>query len=109
MCTFFDKQISEAYFRKLLIESELKNSIINNELHIVYQPQINALNNEIIGIEALLRWNNNKLGNVSPTEFIPIAENIGYITQIGNWVLDKCIKNRLLCGRKKATTLILYL
>ena len=92
MCTFFDKQISEAYFRKLLIESELKNSITNNELHIFYQPQINALNNEIIGVEALIRWNNNKLGNVSPAEFIPIAENIGYITQIGNWVLDKSLK-----------------
>lgn len=92
MCTFFDKQISEAYFRKLLIESELKNSITNNELHIFYQPQINALNNEIIGVEALIRWNNNKLGNVSPAEFIPIAENIGYITQIGDWILDKSLK-----------------
>lgn len=92
ICTFFDKQISEAYFRKLLIESELKNSIKNNELHIFYQPQINVLNNEIIGVEALVRWNNNKLGNVSPDEFIPIAENIGYITQIGNWVLDKSLK-----------------
>ncbi|MCE5222131.1 MAG: GGDEF and EAL domain-containing protein [Clostridium sp.] len=92
MCTFFDKQISEAYFRKLLIESELKNSITNNELYIFYQPQINTLNNEIIGVEALIRWNNNKLENVSPAEFIPIAENIGYITQIGNWVLDKALE-----------------
>jgi PAS domain S-box/diguanylate cyclase (GGDEF) domain len=92
MCTFFDKQLSEAYFRKLLIESELKNSITNNELYIVYQPQINALDNEIVGVEALVRWNNDKLGNVSPAEFIPIAEKIGYITQIGNWVLDKSLK-----------------
>jgi diguanylate cyclase (GGDEF)-like protein/PAS domain S-box-containing protein len=92
MCTFFDKQLSEDYFRKFLIESELKNSIKNNELHILYQPQINALNNEIVGIEALIRWNNNKLGNVSPAEFIPIAESIGYITQIGNWVLDKSLE-----------------
>lgn len=92
MCTFFDKQLSETYFRKLLIESELKKSISNNELHIVYQPQINAVNNKIIGIEALIRWNNNKLGNVSPNEFIPIAENIGYITQIGDWILDEALK-----------------
>ncbi|WP_291702749.1 GGDEF and EAL domain-containing protein [Clostridium sp.] len=92
ICTFFDKQISEAYFRKLLIESELKNSIKNNELYIFYQPQINALDNKVMGIEALLRWNNDKLGNVSPAEFIPIAENIGYITQIGNWVLDKSLE-----------------
>ncbi len=92
MYTFFDKQISKAYFRKLLIESELKNSITNNELYIFYQPQINALNNQVIGIEALIRWNNSKLGNVSPAEFIPIAENIGYITQIGNWVLNESLK-----------------
>jgi diguanylate cyclase (GGDEF)-like protein/PAS domain S-box-containing protein len=91
-CTFFDRQISEAYFRKLLIESELKNSITNNELHIFYQPQINASNNEIVGIEALIRWNNNKLGNVPPSEFIPIAEKNGYITQIGNWVLNETLK-----------------
>jgi diguanylate cyclase (GGDEF)-like protein/PAS domain S-box-containing protein len=92
MCTFFDKQISEDYFRKILIECELKNSIINNELYVFYQPQIDALSNEVIGIEALLRWNNSKLGNVSPAEFIPIAENTGYITQIGNWVLDKVLE-----------------
>lgn len=92
MYTFFDKQISDAYFRKILIESELKNSIINNELYIFYQPQVDTLSNEVVGVEALLRWNNNELGNVSPGEFIPIAENIGYITQIGNWVLDKALK-----------------
>ncbi|MBV7271801.1 GGDEF and EAL domain-containing protein [Clostridium sp. PL3] len=92
MCTFFDKQIAETYFRKILIESQLKNSINNNELDIFYQPQIDAKNNEIIGIEALLRWNNCKLGNVSPREFIPIAEDIEYIIQIGNWVLDESLK-----------------
>lgn len=90
--TFFHKKLSEAYFRKLLIESELKNSIKNNELDIFYQPQINALNNKIIGCEALIRWNNNKLGNVSPNEFIPIAEKNGYIMEIGDWVLDKALK-----------------
>ncbi|QXE20710.1 GGDEF and EAL domain-containing protein [Clostridium sp. 001] len=90
-CTFFDKQKAQPYFRKILIDSELKNSIINNELDIFYQPQINALNNKIIGFEALLRWNNNKLGNVPPAEFIPVAEDNGYIVQIGNWVLNKAL------------------
>lgn len=91
MCTFFDKQKSQPYFRKILIENELKNSIINNEFDIFYQPQIDALSNKIIGVEALLRWNNDKLGNVFPNEFIPIAEDNGYIVQIGNWVLDKVL------------------
>lgn len=98
--TFFDKQISEDYFRKIAIECELKNSIINNELHIFYQPQIDALSNEVIGVEALLRWNNNKLGNVSPSEFIPIAEKTGYIIQMGNWVLDKVLKTAYMWKEK---------
>jgi len=95
MHTFFDKQILETYLRKIQIEIELKNSINNNELYIFYQPQIDALSNEIIGVEALLRWNNNKLGNISPDEFIPIAENTGYIVQIGNWVLERVL--RMVC------------
>ena len=98
--TFFDKQKAQPYFRKILIESELKNSIINNELDIFYQPQIDALNNKIIGVEALLRWNNNKLGDVSPAEFIPIAEDNGYIVQIGNWVLNKALETACIWKEK---------
>lgn len=92
-CFFFDKKISEEYFRRALIEVELKKSIIDKELSICYQPQIDSLNNRIIGIEALLRWKNNKLGNVSPDEFIPIAESSGFIVQIGKWVFDEVLKN----------------
>ena len=56
--------IPNLYSRKIEIKLRLKNSIINNELYIYYQPQINALSNTVIGAEALLRWKNNKLGNV---------------------------------------------
>jgi diguanylate cyclase (GGDEF)-like protein/PAS domain S-box-containing protein len=90
--TFFEESISKAYSRKIIIEQELKNSIKNNELFIVYQPQINASENKIIGLEALLRWHNKKLGFVSPVEFIPIAEKTGIILDIGDWVLDKVCK-----------------
>lgn len=100
MYTFFYKQLSESYLRKVLIESELKNSIIKNELNISYQPQIDTLSNEIIGLEALLRWNNSKLGNISPGEFIPIAESIGYIIEIGNWVLDEALKTACMWKEK---------
>lgn len=100
VCTFFDRQKSQSYFRKILIESELKNSIINNELDVFYQPQIDVLSNEVIGVEALLRWNNSKLGNVSPTEFIPMAEDNGYIVQIGNWVLNRVISTACMWKEK---------
>lgn len=78
--------------RKSMIKNELKNAIEKNELYILYQPQINTLSNEITGIEALLRWDNSKLGNVSPVEFIPIAEDLDYIVEIGNWVMDKALR-----------------
>lgn len=88
---FFDKQVFDIYCRRISIENELRNSIFNNELEIYYQPQVDILSNKIIGVEALLRWNNKKLGRVSPEEFIPIMEKNGYIIEIGNWVLDKVI------------------
>ncbi|OPJ63910.1 sensor domain-containing protein [Clostridium chromiireducens] len=90
--TFFEEALSKAYSRRILIEVELKESIKNEELFIVYQPQVDALENRIVAFEALLRWNSKKLGFVSPAEFIPIAEESGIIVDIGEWVLDKVCK-----------------
>ncbi|HHZ02944.1 MAG TPA: EAL domain-containing protein [Tissierellia bacterium] len=92
ICTFFDKQVSESYFRKALIETELVNAIVNNELYLQYQPKMDILSNRVSGFEVLLRWYNHKLGNVPPNEFIPIAESKGYIVGIGNWVLEETLK-----------------
>jgi EAL domain-containing protein (putative c-di-GMP-specific phosphodiesterase class I) len=92
--------ISDSYSREIKIKSKLKNSIINNELYLCYQPQINTLLNTVIGVEALLRWNNTELGNISPSEFIPIAEHSGYIVDIGNWVLDEALKTACIWKQK---------
>lgn len=98
--TFFEKSILDTYSRKLIIEQELKNAIKNKEFSLVYQPQIDMLQNKILGFEALLRWNNSKLGNVSPSEFIPISEKCGSIVEIGNWVLNSvCTKIESLCEK----------
>ena len=91
-CTFFNKQLAKAYFRKTLIESELSNAIINNELYLNYQPKMDILQNKITSFEVLLRWNNSRMGFVPPNEFIPIAESKGHIVPIGNWVLEEAIK-----------------
>lgn len=90
--TFFEKSMSNKYDRKFLIEQELKNAINNNELYIMYQPQVNSSNNKTTGFEALLRWKNSKLGLVTPNEFIPIAESSGSIIEIGEWVIDNVCK-----------------
>lgn len=78
--------------RKTTIERILRTAIDNNELSIHYQPQYNAQNNEIFGFEALIRLNSKELGFISPLEFIPIAEETGYITELGKWVLNESCK-----------------
>ncbi len=81
----FDKQLGDSLGRRLEIESELQHAIENGEFRMNYQPLIGR-RNELDGFEALLRWDNRKLGSVSPAEFIPIAEESGLILQIGEWV-----------------------
>ncbi len=81
----FDKELGESLGRRLEIETELKKAIDNGELSVKYQPLMGR-RNELDGFEALLRWNNRKLGSVSPAEFIPIAEESGLILSIGEWV-----------------------
>lgn len=90
--TFFRKELFYSYRRKLIIEQELKTAIENNELYILYQPQIDAVENKVIGFESLLRWENRTLGFISPQEFIPICESTGLIIEIGEWVLNSVCK-----------------
>lgn len=91
ICTFFDKKVSQAYFRKNLIENKLAYAIENDEFFLYFQPKVDIANLQIYSLEALLRWNNDDLGLVSPAEFIPIAERKGNIVDIGDWVLKETI------------------
>lgn len=78
--------------RKTHIERILRKAIENEELIINYQPIYYAQNNLIFGFEALLRLNSKELGFISPLEFIPIAEEYGHITKIGQWVIKESCK-----------------
>jgi diguanylate cyclase (GGDEF)-like protein/PAS domain S-box-containing protein len=84
---FFTEEMQTVSRRNLLLSNALRHALQNNQLHLVYQPQIALDTGRIIGAEALLRWEHPELGNVSPAEFIPIAENTGLILAIGEWVL----------------------
>ena len=83
----FDKVMGEK--TKLLQKRKdyLFDAMKNNELFIVYQPQVDTSSQEIIALEALLRWQNSDLGLIMPTDFISLAEETGLITPIGEWVL----------------------
>lgn len=86
-CFISDDQNDELR-RYYQLEQEIKHALEEDEFSIVYQPLINLRNDEITGVEALLRWNNKKLGPVSPGEFIPLLEELGLIIPVGNWVLQ---------------------
>ena len=98
--SFFNKEISDTFFRTRQIELELEMSIQNDELYVCYQPQVDICNNKIIGIEALIRWNNKSLGNISPAEFIPIAEKTGFIIKLGRWVIEEVLSTTNLWKKK---------
>jgi len=90
---FFQLEMEHFAKKKLQIEIELRQSIILDELELFYQPQIDISSGKIIGAEALLRWQSDKLGFISPTEFIPIAEASGLILDLGRWVIkEACAK-----------------
>jgi len=90
---FYTEEIESAIKRKKIVENKLQKALENGELEIFYQPQIHANRNKIRGLEALLRWTSPELGNVTPSEFIPIAEESGLINKIGDFVLKgACIQ-----------------
>lgn len=69
------------------IRNSLRYAIESNELLLHYQPQISLENGEMVGVEALLRWNHNRIGPISPAVFIPLAEESGMVAELGNWAL----------------------
>lgn len=87
----YDTMLDEKAYKELQIENELRKALERNEFALHYQPIVNLCSNKITGAEALLRWNNERVGPVSPDQFIPIAEETGLIIPIGEWVLKTAL------------------
>lgn len=93
--TIFDRKMEEELNRNTIIIEILRNAIENNEIYIKYQPLIEVKSNLIIGFEALMRIKSERLGNLKPDEFIPIAEESGLINELGSWLLrESCRFNK---------------
>lgn len=84
---FYSKSMNVALAERLSLETDLRQAIDKGEFLLHYQPQVDIRRWEIVGVEALIRWPHPERGLVSPMSFIPLAEEIGLIDQIGQWVL----------------------
>jgi diguanylate cyclase (GGDEF)-like protein len=90
---FYSESLNENAMKFLQIEGCLRNALNNDEFSLHYQPQVCLKNKKIISVEALLRWESPELGDVKPSEFIPVAEDSGIINDLGEWVMRKaCVQ-----------------
>jgi diguanylate cyclase (GGDEF)-like protein/PAS domain S-box-containing protein len=89
---FYATSMEGEGLERLRLEALLRRSLEKNEIWLAYQPQVEIGNGRLIGVEALVRWNSPELGQVGPDRFIPLAEDIGFINQLGSWVLEQACR-----------------
>ena len=89
----FDPAMRLTASRHLEFRSDLSSAIERNELRLVFQPVVDLRSHQVVGAEALLRWDHPTRGPISPSEFIPIAERAGLIVSIGMWVMEESIRS----------------
>lgn len=91
----FQAEMEEKSLERILLENELRKALQLEQFHIDYQPKMDLIHNDLIGMEALVRWNHPELGKIPPNKFIPLAEETGMILPLGEWVLRRgCAQNK---------------
>jgi len=100
LCVPYNSTLLQTISRKNEIEIQMRKIDPDREFTLHYQPQFRLPENELIGVEALLRWNSPEIGKVSPAEFIPIAEETDAIIPIGKWVIEEAVE-QIIDWRKK--------
>src|SRR5699024_1692933 len=85
---FFTEELNTRVHHRLQLENHLRGALARDELALEYQPVIDLESGRIVSVEALLRWRSPTLGQVPPSDFIPVAEQSGLIVEIGDWVIE---------------------
>jgi len=86
---FYSEEVNSRNVTQLVLENDLRQALKNNELELYYQPQVSAKTGELLGVEALVRWNHKNLGTLSPSTFMPLARNTGEIRTLDLWVMRR--------------------
>ncbi|MBI3772631.1 MAG: EAL domain-containing protein [Gammaproteobacteria bacterium] len=89
---FYSNDLDAMAFEQLVLENSLRRALERNEFVLFYQPQIDLKHGNVVGVEALIRWNHPDLGMVSPIRFIPLLEETGLILQVGEWVIQEACR-----------------
>lgn len=96
ICSYFDSEIEKKVSGRDIVEHEIGDAIRHGEMELYYQPKIGIKSGDIVGAEALMRWNHKTQGLIMPGEFIHIAEEMGIITKLDEWgMMQACIQNRM--------------
>lgn len=101
---FYTDSMNQDVSRRVELEEQLYTALQNDEFYLLFQPIVNIHSQVIVGVEALLRWKNAKLGEVPPVEFIEVAERTGRIVEIGDYVLRKAIQQAAYWRDEKGQT-----
>lgn len=92
---FYNATMTQQAFKRVALETDLRQAIEDGDFQAYYQPKANSLTGKVTGMEALVRWNHKTLGMIPPDEFIPLAEEIGLIAKIDNWMMEETMKTAL--------------
>ena len=106
---FYSKEMTELALERVVMVANIKQAIKKREFVVYYQPQIDATNNELVGLEALVRWEHPTMGLVSPAKFIPLAEDTGLIVDIDTLVMEMAMKQIIMWRENGLNTGVLSL
>ncbi len=98
---FYQPQMNVDLLSRMKMDHAMRQAMEQGLFRLHYQPQISLRNGQLLGAEALIRWSDAELGNVSPALFIPLAEESGFIITIGNWVLEEAVRQAVIWQNKE--------